>query len=291
MPLPAPRAAVYNYDRMTRRMIALLTLHLVLACAGDVEPLRVAVPQSALPLVTDLVFQQRARDSRARVEVRAVPDGAAALGALRAGEVDAAVVISDPATTHDAALTEHVLARTPLAFGINVEANVTALTRRQLCDVYTGRVANWRELGGSDVPVRAGVRPPVPGDAGNPVALLDCPPGFRFGPRVQMIEGSPGIAMSAIAGTRGAIGITPVDAIDADDGSHSDVRLVAVDSIAPTVESVAHGAYPIARRVSLLTGNPTPDGVARLLSFARTAEGRRIIRAAGAIPAGGAGRS
>ncbi|MDX1614673.1 MAG: PstS family phosphate ABC transporter substrate-binding protein, partial [Candidatus Promineifilaceae bacterium] len=48
---------------------------------------------------------------------------------------------------------EHIVAVDALAVIVHPDNPVTALTISQLSDIFTGKVANWREVGGHDAPV------------------------------------------------------------------------------------------------------------------------------------------
>lgn len=51
-------------------------------------------------------------------------------------------------------LTEVILKSTEIAFVINPEAKVTQLSQQQIVDVLTGKVSNWKDVGGADLPVK-----------------------------------------------------------------------------------------------------------------------------------------
>ena len=45
-------------------------------------------------------------------------------------------------------------ARLPSAFFVNASARITSLTTKQLLAVYSGKVTNWKEVGGADLRIR-----------------------------------------------------------------------------------------------------------------------------------------
>ena len=52
-----------------------------------------------------------------------------------------------------AALTDHKICVIGIAAVTNPKANVTSLTKQQLKDVFTGKVKNWKEVGGADLKI------------------------------------------------------------------------------------------------------------------------------------------
>jgi phosphate transport system substrate-binding protein len=51
-----------------------------------------------------------------------------------------------------------------LAVAVHPKLNVPGLTKSQLQAIYTGRISNWREVGGIDLPITVYSRPPSTGD-------------------------------------------------------------------------------------------------------------------------------
>lgn len=80
----------------------------------------------------------------------------AGMAALRDGKVDAAmsdVRVSDPA------FTDHVLGTLGIAFITGPHCGVRNLTRKQVIAIYSGKITNWKQLGGEDQPIVPFSRP------------------------------------------------------------------------------------------------------------------------------------
>ena len=50
-------------------------------------------------------------------------------------------------------------ARVPVVFVVSADTGVKDLSERKICDIWSGRVMNWREVGGNDLPVAVRDRP------------------------------------------------------------------------------------------------------------------------------------
>lgn len=50
-------------------------------------------------------------------------------------------------------------ARVPVAFVVTPQAGVHNLRGQQLCEIFTGQVTNWKEVGGNDLPIDVQWRP------------------------------------------------------------------------------------------------------------------------------------
>ena len=202
--------------------------------------------------------------------------------ALTAGTADVAVVNEDISqdTLHKHQLVLHEIARSVMVFAAHPSMPLEQLTRRQLCDIYSGVVKNWRELGGPDLRIRAGIRMPSEDDTRDPLTPLHCGPGFRYSVDVQAFERVDELA-EATSKTPGGIALTSLAAAR----SHGPMlRILAVDGVAPSDDSVRRGAYTFTREIVLVTRRTPPEAFGRLLAFIAGEDGQRIIRAQGAVP-------
>ena len=255
---------------------------LIPACAEVPGRLRIDPAETANPLLTALVAEYRTRHPRDTVVVMTgLGGGGDPIVGLATGIVD---VVAVTLATNDSVLrlggfATRQIARDALLFGVRADLPVKAVTRKQLCDLYTGAIANWRQLGGPDLQVKAGIPIPKGGDGGHPIAAVNCARGFRYGPHVQMID--PAFMADAIATTPGGVGLTSPAVITQNAGR---IRALPIDGVEPTTENIERGRYPLARPTSLIAStNPSPV-FERFLKFVRGNDGRRIIREHGALP-------
>lgn len=67
-------------------------------------------------------------------------------------------------------------AKLPIVFFVNKNVNINELSPQQICDIYSGKTVNWKDLGGADEPVRVIRR--EDGDSALEVLLASLP-GFK----------------------------------------------------------------------------------------------------------------
>jgi phosphate transport system substrate-binding protein len=81
--------------------------------------------------------------------------------------------------------------------------------------------------------------------------------------------------------TPGAIGPTSLSELTTEER-----RIVPLgwNGVAPTVQNLASGAYPLAKSFFLVFRTPPSPPVARLLALLRSPEGRRILELSGNLP-------
>jgi phosphate transport system substrate-binding protein len=264
-------------------LAAIATALLTSGCAETPGRLRIDPTETANALVTALVTEYRARHPHDTVVVMTgLGGGGDPIVGLATGIVDVAAVTlaTNDSVLRLGGLSARQIARDAMLFGVSVDFPVKAVTRRQLCELYTGAIANWRQLDGPDMEVKAGIPIPRGGDGGHPLAAVNCGRGFRYGPHVQMID--PAFMADAIAKTPGGVGLTSPAVITT---NAKRVRALSIDGVEPTAENIERGSYPLSRPTSLIASMKPSPVVTRFLKFARSEEGRRVIREHGALPA------
>ena len=171
----------------------------------------------------------------------------------------------------------HVVAFDGLAVVVNPANKVGALTMAQLADIYTGKIRNWKELGGDDAEIVVISRDTNSGTYETFNELVLCK-----NPVVKGAEyvGSNGQAKTRVASTKNAVAYVGLGFAD------DSVKTLSVDGILPSSKTIVSGKYPIARPLFMFTnkypkmGTPVYDFVTLHLSE----EGREIVRDLGYVP-------
>jgi phosphate transport system substrate-binding protein len=89
-------------------------------------------------------------------------------------------------------------------------------------------------------------------------------------------------AMAAeLASVAGSLGMTTAALVEQSNGR---IKALSLDGVAPSPENVKRGEYRLVRSVYLITRARIAPATQRFLSFVRSAEGARVIRANGGVP-------
>ncbi len=154
-------------------------------------------------------------------------------------------------------------------------ATVTNLTVAQVRDLYSGRVTNWHDVGGPDLPVYLVVRDPISGTAGAWASLVMH--GTPLSADVHSVAAATGV-VAEVAAHPGAVGYLSIGLLDAT------VHPVSIEGVAPTLGNLAAQQYPIRRPFVFVTA-PGASALARdFVAFARSPAGQQVILTAGAVP-------
>jgi phosphate transport system substrate-binding protein len=177
-----------------------------------------------------------------------------------------------------------------LAVVVNPRNPVDRLTLDQLAQIFTGKVKNWKELGGPDRKIVILSREVNSGTHvyfKEHVLRKNDPAGKEeFAPDALLLPSSQAIADEA-AQNQSAIGYYGMGYISA---AQKPV-MVAKDAHSPyespTIENVVSGKYPISRPLFLYT-NGAPGGlVKKFVDFALSKDGQDIVLATDFVPAAG----
>lgn len=269
------------------------------ADTGDPRPPQQAVIQntgSDTMLNLALAWAEAYREVAADVDV-AVTGGGSGTGiaGLLTGTVDIAnasraLKADEIADARAAGFTpiEHQVAVDALAVIVHRTNPVGELTIAQLADIFTGRVRNWREVGGADAPIVPVSRE---SNSGTHVYFLeqvirrgDSDSHDIFTPGALLMPSSVGIT-SEVRRNPNAIGYDGLGYVSADEE-----RIVAIAATAagpfvmPSTASAADGSYPLARPLFMDTRDDPSAAVTAYLDWILGPDGQAIVRDLGFVP-------
>jgi phosphate transport system substrate-binding protein len=179
-----------------------------------------------------------------------------------------------------AAVVEEPVALDSLAVFVNGANPLQALTMAQVSDIYTGKVKNWRNVGGPDAPIVLYGRESSSGtyDYFREHVLNKS----DFAPAVQTLQGTAAI-VNAVGQDKNGIGYggiayaQNVCAI----GIRKDPSSAA---IAPSEATVKDGTYPLARKLFFYYAQNAPERVTRFVQWTLSPEAQQLVSQVGYFP-------
>ncbi len=182
---------------------------------------------------------------------------------------------------------EFVVARDAIAIIVNPNNPVNQLTIQQLSDIYSGKIDNWKEIGGDD---RVIVRLSRETNSGTHVFFLENV--IRMGdPNNETIFSSDTLLLPSSEGITAETRDNP-NAIGYDGLGYvtPEVKVIAIahDSsgpfILPSADTVNQGQYPIARDLYMYTNNQPTGAIADYLNWIRNPAAQAIVTQLGFVP-------
>ncbi|MBC8102523.1 MAG: PstS family phosphate ABC transporter substrate-binding protein [Cytophagales bacterium] len=183
-------------------------------------------------------------------------------------------------------LTETAVARDGITIIVNPSNSIKSLTLAQVKDIYTGKVNNWKEIGGSDLKITASGRDSA---SGTYKYFQEDVLGKNEKYRADMASTPSNNAIANnVAQQKGGIGYIGV-AYATEFTKAGKVREVPVafkvgeQPVLPTSENILNGKYPISRALYNYTKN-SPEGLAKsYLDYVTGPEGQKVVTEQGYV--------
>lgn len=252
---------------------------LVLAATGcsrsTQKPITLAGSTAFQPFAEKLAEQYMAAHLGTQINVQGGGSAVGIQSALSgAAEIGMADLLELPPEAKG--LTSTIVARDGIAVVVNPANSVSALTAGQARDVFAGKVTNWKDLGGSDTPIRIISREDGSGTRRSFDKLVL--KGEKLSPSA-LFQNSNGTCREAVASDPNAIGYVSIGLVN------DKVRAVAYDGVAPTNADVKKGSYPLARPIFLLTKGEPPAAAKAFIDYALSPEAQHTLEKEGLIAA------
>ena len=174
-------------------------------------------------------------------------------------------------------LTATVLAYDGIAVIVHPDNPVADLDVETIAKLYTGEIANWKDVGGSDAPVVLIGREAGSGTRDG----FESVTGTKDKCQYRQELTSTGNVITAVAQNPDAIGYASLASLD------DSIRALTVGGVAPSEETVKDGSYAIQRPFVLVTKTDTKlsDAAQTFFDFATSADASALISKAGAVAA------
>ena len=175
-----------------------------------------------------------------------------------------------------AGVEENIVAIDGIAVIANKAGKALDLTTEQLSDVYTGKVTNWKDLGGDDEAIVVIGREAGSGTRGAFEELLDVADQCAY---AQELDSTGGV-LAKVASTPGSIGYVSLDVVD------DTVKALSLDGVEPTEENIVAGSYKLSRPFVMATLGAIDeqnDLVKAWFGYVQSDAGKAVITAMGLI--------
>lgn len=181
---------------------------------------------------------------------------------------------------------EFIVARDAIAVVVHPSNSANSLTLRQISQVYTGAITNWRDLGGEDRPIVLLSRESNSGTyvyfLENVIRSGEKQSTLLFSPDTLLMPSSEGIS-SEVRRNPNAIGYDGLGYVTPDQKMLAVARDASSLAVFPSVQTVNDGTYPISRPLYMYTAGEPVGQIKRYLDWILH-EGQRLVPALGFVP-------
>lgn len=170
-------------------------------------------------------------------------------------------------------LKETIIATDGIAVITNKANKVTDLTLDQVKDIYTGKITNWKEVGGEDAPIVVVSREDGSGTRDGFQEIV----GFEskdLTSNAQISDGS-GNIKTTVQGNENAIGYISFGYLD------DSINAVKIGGVEPKEENVYNDKYPISRPFLLVTKGEASGDAKSFIDYVLSDAGQKTIEKQG----------
>lgn len=181
---------------------------------------------------------------------------------------------------------EITVAHDAIAVVVSPSNPVERLTMRQISDMYTGAIRNWKEVGGENRPIVLLSRESNSGTyvyfLENVIRMGNSKSKLLFSPDTLLMPSSEGIS-SEIRQNPNAIGYDGLGYVTADQKVIAVAKDEKAPFVVPATETVKNGTYPIARPLYMYTAGQ-PEGQIKDYIDWITNGGQTLVAKLGFVP-------
>lgn len=179
------------------------------------------------------------------------------------------------------AVKEVIFAKDALSVVVNKANKVNKLTREQIEGIYVGKIKNWKEVGGDDMPIVTYSRETSSGtyEFFKEHVLKN----KNYGAQCMLMPAT-GAIIQSVSQTKGAIGYVGLAYVD-ESVKHLNVSFDAGKTyVEGTMATAKNGTYPITRPLYIYLITKKEAAYKPFIDFALSAEGQKIVEQVGYVP-------
>lgn len=169
----------------------------------------------------------------------------------------------------------NIIAMDGIVIIVHPSNSIDNITKEQLQNIYTGKIKNWKQLGGKDMKIVVVSRDSSSGTFEFFTEfVLDKK---RTLPSAIMQASNQGVS-NFVSQTPGAIGYIGHGYLS------NKTKAIKFESVEPTVDNILKTKYKLSRPLYMYTLSNTKKEVMDFIGFVKSAEGQKIVEEEGFIP-------
>lgn len=175
---------------------------------------------------------------------------------------------------------ETIIAYDALAVVVNPANKVSQLTREQLSDIFTGKITNWKEVGGDDMKIIVYSRET---SSGTYEFFKESVMKKKNYTSAALLMPATGAVVQSVSQTKGAIGYIGLAYVE------KDVKALKVSYdgktfVTPNVENAKNKSYPVTRPLYYYYTGKTTAKIKPFVDYILSSEGQAIVLKEGYVP-------
>ena len=258
----------------TKRIILVIVIILVLAGAylainSGSSKVEIVGSTSVQPVAEKLVEKYKETHPDAQINVQG---GGSSVGIKSAQDGTADIGTSSKALKKNESqgLTQIPLGQDGIVIAVNTKNSVDGVTSEQLKDIFSGKITNWKEVGGSDGKINVIRREDGSGtlDAFESIVMVK-------DTKIKsdaVVQSSTEAVKQSVKTDENAIGFVSYAHMS------SDVKALKIDGVSPSDDTIADGSYKLQRPFLFLVKGTPNQATQDFLNFVNSSEGQKVLK-------------
>ena len=236
------------------------------------EKIIISGASTIAPLVAEIAKRYERENPGIQIDVQS---GGSSRGVAdaRSGLADIGMVSRDLKAS-ERELVDYPIARDGIAVIVHKSNPIQALSKEQIRNIYLGRITNWKELGGAEMPITV-----VNKASGR--STLELFAGFmNLEPadiKANIVIGENEQGIKTVANSPGAIGYVSIGTAEYSERSGTALKLISLDGQVPSTQNVADKKYDLSRTLNLVTKGKPSVAVSHFIDYVQSASVKDLV--------------
>ncbi|MFT8887517.1 MAG: phosphate ABC transporter substrate-binding protein [Ethanoligenens sp.] len=162
-------------------------------------------------------------------------------------------------------LVDHQVAVVGVAVIASSDVKVASLTSQQLSDIFTGKVKNWSEVGGTNEPITLVTRP---SNSGTRALFKQYALNNVEETASSLNTDDSGVLLQDVSGNKGAIGYVALSYLV----TSPSVNTIKIDNVAPTLDNIYSGKYKVWGTEHMYTKGEAKSATAAFIKYIQSSD-------------------
>jgi phosphate transport system substrate-binding protein len=275
-----------NKMTLVATMLVILGVAIFSGCIGTDQGTTLVIDGSTTVFPIAQAEAERYMDEHGDIDIQVTGTGSAnGISAVGSGKVDIGMSSREIKSSEMAAYPDVVFVNTTIAIDgiaiiVHPSNSVSNLTLSQVKGIYNGTITSWGELGGGSGNIVLVGRDSA---SGTREYFYEHVMGKEDASTSMLEKNSNGLVHDTVAGNKYAIGYVGLGYVT-NQVKGINMQNKQGDYLAPTIQNVIDGEYPVWRYLYLYTNGPATGLAKEFIDFILSEEGQQIARDQGFVP-------
>ncbi|MFG6439809.1 phosphate ABC transporter substrate-binding protein [Roseateles sp. LKC17W] len=247
----------------------------------DIAKITIVGSSTIAPLMSEIAKAFEKKNPGVRIDVQS---GGTSRGVLdvRQGTAQIGMVSRALKADEQSELRRVLLALDGLSLIVHKSNPVKSLSKDQVVGIYSGKITNWRDVGGPDLPINVVSK----AEGRSTLEIFSHYFGLPYKDiKAHVVIGDNQQGIQTVSGVPAGIGYVSIGTAEYEAGHGAAIRLVPLDGHVPSTAAVAQGGYPLSRELNLVFKADNEAQLDGLLKFAKTPEAAQLATKQFFVPA------